>query len=1052
MTRRRLFLASIALAFVALGANAQDEWKDRNVAAVGKEYPHTDYMLYSSKDQALEADFKTSDYYKCLNGKWAFSYSEDFKTLPANFQDPSLDDSSWDRIDVPSNWEFNGYGTAIYINSPFEFDPSTGAKREPILPDKIPGAAYRTSFTVPSNWDGRQVFLQLGGVKSAVWVWVNGQKVGYSEDSKNPAEFNITPYLQKGRNLLSLEVHRWSTGSYYECQDMWRVSGIERDVYLTSRPEVLIRDISVESPLDPTFKHGILEYGVKLANLGTESQGVKLQLSLLSPEGKEVWSETKTPRIKPSEALTDGEFVYFKHTVMDVESWSAEKPQLYTALLAVTGPDGTVEYTSRKVGFRSAFIVGTNFYVNGKRILIKGVNIHEHAPYTGKYVPEEILVRDFELMKQHNINAIRTSHYPQQRRFYELCDEYGFYVCSEANVESHGWRGFAKDPSCLPLQLDREMNCYERTKDFACVVIFSMGNECGHGENFYAAYRALRAKEKMRPIVYGGAGEDWDTDIIWPMYPSENRLRAMDARKLTKPYIACEYSHAMGNSNGDLVDLWDVFYNAKQLQGGFIWDWVDQGVWTVRDGKSFWAYGGDFGFHTPSDGNFCINGLVSPDRRPHPALAEVKKVYQNFLFTLSEGNKLSILNRHFFTDLSEYDYRYSVLRDGVEVASGAFEVPQTAPEETAHIELPIEAGGDAEYLLNVYALTRSERVGVPAGYILGAEQFTLAKGTIASKPLVKGSFSVKDDGTTITLGTVGASLTFDKTKGVITSYKIADTEYIEDAFGFQPNFWRAPIDNDYGNKLPKRADFWKRASKEFSVAKTSAKKTSTGAELQVVYALDEIGSSYTVRYTLLAGGELRVSASLAVANVKDPGRTIPRVGLRLRTPNDFHMVNYYGRGPEENYPDRQVGSAIGIYKTTAEDMYFPYVRPQENGHRTDVRWVELLSEEGKGLKIISEGAPLQFNALRNSVEDFDGFESTQPKQANYYLNNDVDVIGGRTQTHISDIEPRPFVELCLDGAMVGIGGDDSWGAPVNPKYILDESKPISFSFRVVPRE
>ena len=388
----RTVFTIVALTAMALSASAQDEWKDRSVPAWGKEYPHADYMLFGSREKALKTDYSGSEYYKCLNGEWNFSYAEDFRELPENFWTNDYDDSAWGRIAVPSNWEFNGYGTPIYINSPFEMDPNTGAKKEPAFPDKIPGGAYRMWFSVPSDWDGREVFLQLGGVKSACWLYVNGQKAGYTEDSKDPAEFNITPYLQPGRNLLALEVHRWSTGSYYECQDFWRVSGIERDVYLTSRPQILIRDIVVDSPLDPTFKHGMLDYKVKLANLGGATGKVKLNLSLLDPSGKTIWSETRKAYVDPTgEDLTAGDYVQFSHCVMNVDAWSAEKPSLYTALLAVTNPDGTIEYTSHKVGFRSSFIVGTDYYINGKRVMIKGVNIHELAPYSGHVVSEEAI-------------------------------------------------------------------------------------------------------------------------------------------------------------------------------------------------------------------------------------------------------------------------------------------------------------------------------------------------------------------------------------------------------------------------------------------------------------------------------------------------------------------------------------------------------------------------------------------------------------------------------------------------------------------------------------
>ncbi len=1052
----------LAAALICSAAHAQDEWKDRSVPAVNKEYPHADYMLFGSRDSAMEGDYSKSEFYKLLNGNWNFCFAEDFRELPEDFYLPEFDDSDWDRIAVPSNWEFQGYGTPIYVNSPYEMDPSTGASREPSFPEKISGGLYRLQFSVPAEWGGRQVFIQLGGVKSACWVYVNGHKVGYSEDSKNPAEFNITPYLREGDNLLALRVHRWSTGSYYECQDFWRISGIERDVYLTSRPDILIRDIAVDSPLDPTFRHGMLDYKVKLANLSDRSGTVSLNLTLLDPEGRPVWSQTRRATVDPTKELTDGYTVGFSHTVMNVRPWSAEKPVLYTAVLAVTNPDGSLEYTSSKIGFRSAFVLGTNFYVNGKRVMIKGVNIHEHSPYSAHVVDEELLVKDLELMKRHNVNAIRTSHYPQQRRFYELCDEYGFYVCSEANVESHGWRNFARDTTCFPLQLERELNMYERTKNYACVVIFSLGNEAGNGENFFRSYDALREKEKMRPVVYGDARMGDNTDIYWPMYPTEQGLRDMDSRELPKPYIACEYSHSMGNSTGNLIDLWNVFYNSRQLQGGFIWDWVDQGIWTDRDG-GFWAYGGDYGVNMPSDGNFCCNGLINPDRTPHPALMEVKKVYQNFLFEDEDaGNgRIRLTNRHFFTNLNEYDYSYTLSEDGKVIESGSFTVEDIAPERSAVVEIPLAARErqlGKEYVLGVCATVRTPVKGLEAGHLVGWEQFVLdTKGSRPAATAEKGKFKVSDDGTRISISATGSRgelcFVFDRAVGSVTSYKVGDTEYISEGFGFRPNFWRAGTDNDYGNRLPSRSAAWKAASRDFNVTSVKARKSSGSVLLTVNYRLDGPGTDYEVNYRIHADGRLDVNAVLAP--VPDGGEaprdkpTIPRIGLRLRLPAEYHNVCYYGRGDGENYWDRNSGSPLGLWSTTAEDMYFPYVRPQENGHRSDVRWTALTDDSGKGLAVIAHGT-FEFNALRNSVEDFDSSESGRPYQINNYDNQDVDVTNGRKQTHINDIHPRNFVELCLDYRMMGVGGDNSWGAAINPRYVIDGSVSHAWGFSVVP--
>ena len=1070
-------------------------WTDRNTPALNKEYPHADYMMYGTREAALKNDYAASEYFLSLNGKWNFIWADDYRKLPKHFEDPAFDDSGWDKIAVPSNWEFQGYGTPIYINSPFEWSPDSGGK-EPTFPDVVPGGLYRMKFTVPASWGGRQVFIQLGGVKSGFMLYLNGQQVGYSEDSKNPAEFNLTPYLKPGENVLAMEVHRWSSGSYYECQDFWRISGIERDVYLTARPQVLIRDLVVESPLSKDYKDGVLDFGVKLAAPQTAGKQVKVALTLLGPDGKELWSETRQANVPVAKDLTDGVTVNFHHVVKDVQAWSAEKPVLYTALLALTGPDGQTGYTSTRVGFRTALVDELFFLVNGKRVMIKGVNIHEHDPYTGHVVSEETMRRDFELMKQHNINAIRTSHYPQQRRFYELCDEYGFYVCSEANVESHGWRGVAKDPSFYPLQLERELGMYERTKNHACVVFFSLGNEAGSGVNFENAYKALKAKEKMRPVVYGDAGRQFYTDIIWPMYPTEQSLNSVGF-SLDRPYINCEYAHAMGNSTGDLIDLWNAYYDGILLQGGFIWDWVDQGIWQDRDG-GFWAYGGDFGVKTPSDGNFCCNGLVNPDRTPHPALQEVKKVYQNILFTREKsdlfGAVIKITNRYFFTNLDEFDFSYVVEADGRRVDEGVLPCQDLKPgfsgEATVQIRTPQQPG--VVYTVNVFARTRQAQLGLPKGSVIATEQFVLDQLPAAAGTPAPGKFKFKENGNTITLSAKSASLTFDKQRGIVSSYKVGKKEYIQDGFGFQPNFWRGPTDNDYGNKLPSRAADWKEYSFHPKVTST---KTGVDNE-QFAWLRVSYEPGYQMTYQLYADGTLHVEAVLdpipyaayeepvvldGPSMVYDPNMseeerqlqierframqrgiamqaynewrthrpTPPRLGLRLRLPAAYHNVEYLGRGPEENYWDRKTGSALGLYKTTAEKMYFPYVRPQETGHRTDVRRIVLTDDSGNGLCFVADSS-FEFNALRNSVEDFDSQESTHPVQINYYNNQDVDVTNGRKQTHINDIVPRDFVELCLDALMMGVGGDNSWGAYVNDKYIIDTNEPRPLSFTVKP--
>lgn len=1093
-----LTLMTALIAGSAFAQAGPETWTDRSIPSLNKEYPHADYMLFGSREAALKDDYSASEFFRSLNGEWNFLWADDYRKLPKGFADPAFDDSGWKKIAVPSNWELQGYGTPIYINSPFEFSPDSGGK-EPTFPDVVPGGLYRVRFTVPDAWQGQQVFIQLGAVKSGFMLYLNGSQVGYSEDSKNPAEFNLTPYLKAGENVLAMEVHRWSSGSYYECQDFWRLSGIERDVYLTARPQVLIRDLVVSSPLDAQFRDGVLDFGVKLANLGDKAGRVSLTLSLLDPSGAQVWTETQSASVAPAQSLTDGQTVSFHHVVKDVQAWSAEKPVLYTALLALTGADGKTEYTSERIGFRTACVEGINFLVNGQRVMIKGVNIHEHDPYTGHVVSEETMRRDFEIMKQHNINAIRTSHYPQQRRFYELCDEYGFYVCSEANVESHGWRGVARDDSFYPLQLERELGMYERTKNHACVVIFSLGNEAGNGVNFENAYRALKAKEKMRPVAYGDAGRSFNTDIIWPMYPTEESLLRESLNRNDRPYINCEYSHAMGNSNGDIVDLWRVYKSSDNLQGGFIWDWVDQGIWVDRNG-GFWAYGGDFGDKTPSDGNFCCNGLVNPDRRPHPAMEEIRKVYQNIAFIEKEQDGgviwLRAANENFFTDLSEFAFKYEIQADGQPIVNGTLSDIQAAPGKSADLD-PIELSRRMDpgvvYTVTVSAVTRKEALGIPAGHVVAWEQFELQNDAPAvAADHGHGKVKARRGSHVIKLSAKNATLKFDLRKGAVTSYKVRGVEYIRDGFGFLPNFWRGPTDNDFGNRLNVRAEAWKERTK--NPVLTEAECAVEGDSYALLRVSYEPG--FHVEYRLMPDGALGVAfcldaqelPELVIPQVLDgPGMvhnpnqsqqereqqarqwaefqrrseqmarsqwknslSLPvRVGVRLHLPAGFHNVEYFGRGEVDNYWDRKAGAPLGRYRTTAEDMAFPYVRPQETGHRTDVRWVSLTDDRGRGLVVLADGT-LEFNALRNSVEDYDSADSPNPGQINYYDNHDVDVTGGRRQTHINDIVPRNYVELCLDAAMLGVGGDNSWGAPINDKYIIMTDKPWSGGFTVLP--
>ena len=621
-------------------------WKDIQTVAVNKEYPRTAFMTYDNRNQALTGEYENSPYYKLLNGTWNFYYADAYKDLPANIEQPDAN-IAWKEIKVPGNWEVQGYGVAIYTNHGYEFKPRN--PQPPQLPETNPVGVYQRDIEIPADWDGRDIFLRLEGAKSGVYVYVNGQEVGYSEDSKNPAEFLINNYLKPGKNSLVIKIFRWSTGSYLECQDFWRMSGIERDVFLFSQPKTHIKDFNVVSTLDDTYKNGIFKLNVDVTNHTAANKEVTVAYELLDA-AKKVVAEGNTP----CPVTADGQkSISFEAALSNVKTWTSEHPNLYRLLISLKDGEKTSEIIPYTVGFRRFEIKPTDqiaengkpyvcLFVNGQPIKLKGVNIHEHNPETGHYVPEELMRKDFTLMKQNNINSVRLCHYPQDRKFYELCDEYGIYVYDEANIESHGMyynlsRGgtLGNHPEWLKPHMDRTINMYERNKNHPSVAIWSLGNEAGNGYNFYQTYLWLKEREVKgmnRPVNYERALWEWNTDMYVPQYPSAAWLEEIGKKGSDRPIAPSEYSHAMGNSNGNLAAQWRAIYKYPNLQGGYIWDWVDQGILeTDENGRTYWAYGGDYGTNAPSDGNFLCNGIVAPDRTPHPAMTEVK--YACLLYT-----------------------------------------------------------------------------------------------------------------------------------------------------------------------------------------------------------------------------------------------------------------------------------------------------------------------------------------------------------------------------------------------------------------------------------
>ena len=799
-------------------------WQDIQVVAVNKEKPRSSFMSYADRETALTSRFEKSPYYSLLNGTWKFFFVDSYKDLPQNITDPSVNTSSWDDITVPGNWEVQGHGVAIYTNHGYEFKPKN--PQPPLLPEANPVGVYRRDIEIPANWDNRDIYLHIGGAKSGLYVYLNGKEVGYSEDSKNPAEFLINKYLQPGKNVLTLKIFRWSTGSYLECQDFWRMSGIERDVFLWSQPKASIQDFRVVSTLDDTYTNGIFKLAVDLKNHTQETKNLNVGYELLDAKGNLMASEANDIWVSPASPQTAS----FEYDLKNVAPWSAEHPNLYKLLMTIKEDGKVIEVVPFNVGFRrfemkqidQAAENGKPYTVllfNGQPVKFKGVNIHEHNPETGHYVTEELMRKDFELMKQNNINAVRLCHYPQDRKFYELCDEYGLYVYDEANIESHGMYYSLKkggtlgnNPEWLIPHMDRTMNMYERNKNYPSVTFWSLGNEAGNGYNFYQTYLYLKDKEinsMNRPVNYERALWEWNTDMYVPQYPSAEWLEEIGRKGSDRPVAPSEYSHAMGNSSGNLWDQWKAIYKYPNLQGGFIWDWVDQGILEKdKNGREYYTYGGDYGVNAPSDGNFLCNGIVNPDRTPHPAMAEVKYAHQNIGFeAIDLANGLfRVTNRFYFTNLKKYMVHYSVTANNKVVRSGKVSLdiePQASKEFTVPVgNLKPQAG--TEYFVNFNVTTVEKEPLIPIGHEIACDQFRL--------PIENPKKTFKTSGPKLTVSTNGDNLSassskvnfvFNRKTGIVTSYKVDGTEYFSEGFGIQPNFWRAPTDNDYGNGMPK---------------------------------------------------------------------------------------------------------------------------------------------------------------------------------------------------------------------------------------------------------
>jgi beta-galactosidase len=1026
------------------------DWENPEVFQINREAPHATMISFPDEQSALEAVNSKSPDYLSLDGTWKFNWVKSPDQRPFWFFKDDYDTRDWKDINVPSNWQMKGYDVPIYVNItyPFKMNP-------PFIEHAWnPVGSYKRSFKIPSDWKNKEVFLHFGAVSSAFYVWVNEQLAGYSEDSKVPAEFNITKLLKTGKNTVAVEVYRWSDGSYLEDQDFWRMSGIQRSVFLHARPETFINDFFADGDLENNYKDGLLKLDVSLKSRASSEASFNVEASLFDGT-KKLYSESGDVKLSGGTGS-----LKFKKSLPGINKWSAETPNLYSVVLCLKDKDGKpLEYVSSKIGFRKVEILNSQLLVNGVAIRIKGTNMHEHDDVNGHVVDEAMILKDIRVMKSHNINAVRTSHYPQQELWYQMCDKYGLYLIDEADIESHGV-GYDKDitladkPEWAAVHLDRMQRMVERDKNHPSVIIWSMGNEAGDGHNFLKGYKWIKGRDLTRPVQYERAEHQTNaperhTDIWCPMYPKIEYLEAYAKDvKNNRPLIMCEYAHAMGNSTGNFQDYWDVIEKYPKLQGGLIWDWVDQGLLrTNEDGEKYWTYGGDYGDEgIPSDGNFCLNGLVWPDRTPHPGLAEVNKVYQYIGFdpvNLVNG-VVNIRNKYDFTNLSEFNFEWEVVADGVTMQSGKVTVPDCKPKEARLVSLPlkkIDPAPGTEYFLNIRALRSDAWNSVPEDHVYASAQFKLpAEG----KPITANHdglemLQTKTTESKLEVSGSDVKIVFDLASGRMESFKFKGKDLLKK--GPEPDFWRPPTDNDYGYNMDKKLGIWKKAGERTKVTKANVSQPDLGkVVVSFTYDISGPGGSkiggYATAYTIFSTGDVVLKNQFSKISGEIP--EIPRMGMQMQLPEEFTNLKWFGRGPHENYVDRKTAAYVGVYESTVADQYVPYIRPQENGYKTDTRWLTLSDDSGNG--ILFSGDPLICFAALNNIHD--DFES--PGKLSQYRPD-----AKSANTHTTDVKPRDLVNLNIDLGQMGVGGDDSWGAVIHPQYRLLAMK-YEYSFRMRP--
>ena len=1007
-----------------------EHWENQTVFQINREEPRAHFFPFESEALALKNDKSLSNYFQSLNGEWKFHFAKDPTQKAKGFEQVDYEISHWDNIKVPGHWEMQGWSVPIYLDEEYPFTPNP-----PFVPhDYNAVGSYVKTFILDEEWKSRDIFIHFGGVRSAFYFWLNGEFVGYSQGSKTPAEFDITDKVKMGENRIAVQVYRFSDGSYLEGQDTWRVSGLEREVYLYSAPKIRIKDFFVKAELNEDLISGLLSIKIDISNpLGYEDNIVRIAFNGggKNLEFEEFISSDVDQIINISELLND------------VKPWSAEAPNLYNMQISMLNAQkNVIESFVQKVGFKRVEIKNGNFLLNGKAIMFKGVNRHEWDPVLGRSITEEIMIKDIQLMKENNINAVRTSHYPNQERWYELCIDYGLFVIYEANIEAHGMQfheksyGYIANDSTWTAQwIDRGKRMVERDKNQPCIIMWSMGNEAGDGTNFVKLYDWIKARDNTRPVVYQPAWYERHTDVVFPMYKNIQFISDYASKKTEKPLILCEYVHAMGNSVGNLQDYWDTFEKYKALQGGFIWDWVDQVILkTDENGIDYWAYGGDFGTEfAENDSNFCANGLIAADRTINPHMHEVKKVYQPIRFQQEylPFGRLLVTNRYDFINLDHLDIDWFIKADGKIILSGNIGQLDLSPGELKRIT--INLGGivpdpGTEYFITIRARTNRELPLLDKGHVVAWEQFELHLDddemirSIPDEPLPvisKTDKGIKVEGDQF-------SVFFDRKSGHISHYSFNDKEIIADPIN--DHFWRAPNDNDLGNGMPKRTAVWRTAHDSLQTNLMHAEIRDGFVRIVIKQSFTAIGLNTKSVYKVYGNGIISIDNKYSMADTSLP--EIPRIGIKMSLPGDFDEVTWFGRGPHESYVDRKASASIDLYNGSVWDQTLQYVRPQETGNKTDVRWMALSNEK---IGLMVKGSPT-----------FDG-------SVHQYPYEDLDYVP-RGQKHGKlNLQKKDQVDWLIDLKQMGVGGDNSWGARPHDQYTLPPGN-YDYSFMLVPFE